>query len=133
MVASAHGFVCSAPPEIHLVTPSSQHQVEIQRNLQAWASKPLLREIYARLYARIIGLIDRELPGRIVEIGAGIGNLKQHLPDSVSTDIFPNPWLDMVCDAYAMPFPDRSISHLILFDVFHHLQRPKAFLNEARR
>jgi len=27
----------------------------------------------------------------------------------------------------------RRLSHLILFDVFHHLRAPNAFLREARR
>ena len=113
--------------------PLGQHQTEIERNRRAWDSKPLLREIYASFYRRIIGLMDRSLPGRIVEIGSGIGNLKSHLPEAISTDLFPNPWLDLVCDGYELPFIAGSLSHLILFDVFHHLQRPNAFLREARR
>jgi SAM-dependent methyltransferase len=113
--------------------PLGQHQTEIERNLDAWRSKPLLRDIYASFYARIIGLMDRGLPGRIVEIGSGIGNLKTHVPEAVCTDLFANPWLDLVCDGYELPFRDGSLSHLILFDVFHHLQRPAAFFREARR
>lgn len=113
--------------------PLGQHQTEIERNLDAWRNKPLLREIYASFYARIIGLMDRSLPGRIVEIGSGIGNLKTHVPEAVGTDLFTNPWLDLVCDGYELPFRDGTLSHLILFDVFHHLQRPAAFLHEARR
>jgi len=113
--------------------PLGQHQTEIERNRRAWESKPLLSEIYASFYRRIIGLMDRSLPGRIVEIGSGIGNLKSHLQEAISTDLFPNPWLDLVCDGYELPFASGSLSHLILFDVFHHLQRPNAFLREARR
>jgi SAM-dependent methyltransferase len=59
--------------------------------------------------------------------------LKTHLPQAICTDLFPNPWLDLVCDGYEMPFLEGSLSHLVLFDVFHHLQAPKAFLKEARR
>ena len=32
-----------------------------------------------------------------------------------------------------MPFRPGSLSHLVLFDVFHHLRAPNAFLREARR
>ena len=113
--------------------PLTQHQIEIERNLRAWESKPLLQEIYTGFYRRIIGLIDTTIPGQIVELGSGIGNLKAHLPQVITTDLFPNPWLDMVCDAYKLPFPDASLSHLVLFDVFHHLRAPNAFLREARR
>ena len=111
----------------------AQHQIEIQRNLAAWENKPLLRAVYAGFYQRIIGLIDQRLPGAIVEVGSGIGNLRGQLPGAIATDLFPNPWLDVVCDGYDLPFEEGSVSHLILFDVFHHLRAPLAFLEEARR
>jgi len=116
-----------------MLTSLDQHQAEIQQNLRAWNSKPLLREIYAGFYRRIIDLIDPQIPGRIVEIGSGIGNLKTHLPKALATDLFPNPWLDVVCDGYELPFTSGSISHLVLFDVFHHLFAPAAFFKEAQR
>ncbi len=115
------------------MTPLAQHQAEIQRNLRAWQAKPLLRKIYADFYQRILGLIDPRRPGQIVEVGSGLGNLKAHLPRAVCTDLFPNAWLDLVCDGYELPFTDGSISHLVLFDVFHHLRAPRAFFKEARR
>jgi SAM-dependent methyltransferase len=114
-------------------TPLTQHQLEIRRNLDAWQNKPLLRRLYAGFYERIVALLDANVSGRIVEIGSGVGNLKSHLPSAVSTDLFPNPWLDVVCDGYELPFVSGSLSHLILFDVFHHLRAPDAFLREARR
>lgn len=113
--------------------PLHQHQIEIERNREAWINKPLLREIYSEFYQRILKWIDPTVPGRILEIGSGIGNLRLHLPDAICTDLFPNPWLDTVCDGYALPFSDHTLSHVILFDVFHHLERPKHFLNEAKR
>lgn len=113
--------------------PLAQHQTEIRRNLETWQRKPLLRRIYAGFYQRILALLDPALPGRIVEIGSGVGNLKSHLPQAISTDLFPNPWLDVVCDGYELPFRSGTVSHLILFDVFHHLEAPEAFLREARR
>jgi SAM-dependent methyltransferase len=134
LVAFADGLLRGSSFEIHQMSaPLAQHQAEIQQNLQAWNNKPLLREIYAGFYARILALVDPALPGRIVEIGSGIGNLKTHLPRAVATDLFPNPWLDLVCDAYDLPFATASISHLVLFDVFHHLAAPNAFLKEAAR
>ena len=116
-----------------MTTPLAQHQVEIERNRRAWQNKPLLQTIYARFYQRILALIDVRVPGRIVEIGSGIGNLRSHLPAALATDLFPNPWLDLVCDGYELPFASGTVSHVILFDVFHHLQAPTAFLHEARR
>jgi SAM-dependent methyltransferase len=116
-----------------MTTPLAQHQTEIERNLKAWQAKPLLQNIYAGFYRRILALIEPAIPGRIVEIGSGIGNLKAHVPRAIATDLFPNPWLDLACDGYDLPFRDASLSHLVLFDVFHHLRAPNAFLKEARR
>jgi len=116
-----------------VTAPLIQHQAEIQRNLRAWNRKPLLQQIYSSFYRRILSLVDDGIPGQIAEIGSGIGSLKSYLPQALATDLFPNPWLDLVCDAYEMPFDDGSLSHLVLFDVFHHLCAPNAFLREARR
>jgi SAM-dependent methyltransferase len=110
-----------------------QHQVEIQQNLKFWQGKPLLQQVYAAFYRRIVAAIDPAIPGLVVEVGSGIGNLKTHYPGAVTTDLFPNPWLDLVCDGYELPLPDGSVSHLVMFDVFHHLEAPRAFLREARR
>ena len=110
-----------------------RHQSEIEKNLELWNSKPLLQEIYAGFYRRIVTEIDPKLRGRVVELGSGIGNLKSHWPSAISTDLFSNRWIDLACDAYEMPFRSHSLSHLLLFDVFHHLEWPGAFLQEAER
>ena len=68
-----------------------------------------------------------------VELGAGPGNLKNHLAQAITSDLAPSPWINLVCDGYELPFPDGSLSHLVLLDVFHHLEAPNAFLREARR
>jgi SAM-dependent methyltransferase len=116
-----------------MTAPLAQHQAEIEQNLRAWNHKPLLKEIYAGFYQRILKLVDSSIAGQIVEVGSGIGNLKTHLPAALATDLFPNPWLDVVCDGYELPFRQGSLSHLVLFDVFHHLRAPNTFLREARR
>jgi SAM-dependent methyltransferase len=116
-----------------MTAPLTQHQAEIESNLLAWNAKPLLQKIYAGFYQRILALIEPGIPGRIAEIGSGIGNLKTYLPQAIVTDLFPNPWLDLACDGYELPFRAASLSHLVLFDVFHHLRAPNAFLKEARR
>jgi SAM-dependent methyltransferase len=115
------------------VKPLEQHQLEIQRNKESRAAKPLIRKIYADFYDRIVRELARDIPGAIVEIGSGSGDLKARVPEAISTDLFENPWLDLVADAYRLPFRNCSISNLVLLDVFHHLARPVAFLHEAQR
>lgn len=71
--------------------------------------------------------------GPRLEIGSGIGAIKEQIPDCVTSDLFANPWIDRVENAYAIGYPDRSLGTLILFDVWHHLQYPGTALVEFRR
>jgi SAM-dependent methyltransferase len=114
-------------------TPLEQHNIEIHQNRVNWDRKPGLRAIYGKFYREITARIRRDIEGRIVELGSGLGNIKASLPECITTDIFPNPWIDQVEDAYQLSFGDGSISNLILFDVWHHLQFPGSALKEFRR
>ena len=113
--------------------PVGQHNLEIQGNRQAWERKPALRAVYRGFYALIASRIDRSVAGQIVELGSGMGSIKEVIPDCVTTDLFPNPWLDRQENAYRLSFADASISNLVLFDVWHHLRYPGTALAEFRR
>lgn len=110
-----------------------QHNIEINDNLKKWNSKPLLREIYNDFYKLISENVNKNVKGIIVEIGSGIGNIKSALKEAVTTDIFDNPWIDKVENAYRLSYKDGTISNLILFDVFHHLEFPGNALEEFYR
>jgi SAM-dependent methyltransferase len=110
-----------------------QHNVEIHANAERWHRKPLLQKIYRDFYLEIARELRRDLPGETVEIGSGIGNLKSVVPHAVATDLFPNPWLDRIENAYALTFADASVANLILFDVWHHLEYPGTALAEFYR
>lgn len=110
-----------------------QHNTEIQQNLDHWNRKPVLRRIYHDFYQMIAEDV-RNTPGSLcVELGSGIGNIRDVIPGCLRTDIFPNPWLDRVENAYALSFSDATVSTLILFDVFHHLAYPGTAMREWRR
>ena len=110
-----------------------QHNVEIHANAGHWRRKPLLQRIYRDFYLEIAKEFRRDLRGETVEIGSGIGNLKNVMPGALATDLFPNPWLDRVENAYSLNFADGSIANLILFDVWHHLEYPGTALAEFHR
>ncbi|HXQ81264.1 MAG TPA: methyltransferase domain-containing protein [Opitutaceae bacterium] len=113
--------------------PVGQHDVEIQANRQAWQRKPQLRAVYRGFHELIASRVDRRIPGQIVELGSGMGSIKEVIPECVTTDLFPNPWLDRQENAYRLSYPDGGISNLILFDVWHHLRYPSTALAEFRR
>lgn len=110
-----------------------QHNVEIYENLKYWEEKPLLQRIYKDFYGLITTQVDLNIDGKIVELGSGIGNLKTHIPQCITTDIFPNKWIDQVENAYQLSFKDNSVSNIILFDVWHHLAHPGNALKEFSR
>jgi len=108
------------------------HQEEILANYDRLRRKPLLRRIYASFYREIAErLAAGDSP--TVEIGSGIGGLKAVVPNCISTDLFPNPGIDCVENAYALSFADHSIQNIVLFDVFHHLEFPGTALTEFQR
>ncbi len=113
---------------------SEQHNLEIHENRKAWENKPVLREVYADLYHLIAANLAPAIgDSKNLELGSGMGNVKQFIPDCITSDIFPNPWLDRMENAYQLNFPEESLANLILFDVWHHLQYPANALAEAAR
>jgi hypothetical protein len=109
-----------------------QHNCEIHENAIRWQRKPLLRRVYHDFYRLLESRLGGER-GLTVELGSGIGNLKSLIPSALATDLFPNPWLDQIENAYALTFANESVANLILFDVWHHLQYPGTALEEFRR
>jgi SAM-dependent methyltransferase len=111
----------------------NQHNDEIQKNLAYWQTKPILRKIYREFYQLIAAELADLDEKKIVEIGSGVGSIKEVIPDCLRTDLFPNPWLDQVENIYALSFNNEAVSNLILFDVFHHLRYPGTALKECWR
>lgn len=111
----------------------SQHDLEIHENRAHWQRKPALQVVYRGFYQRISRWLRAGTTGATLELGSGMGNIKEIIPHCITSDLFPNPWLDRVENAYALDFPDGGVANLILFDVFHHLQHPGAALAEMAR
>jgi SAM-dependent methyltransferase len=109
---------------------ASAHLSELTARALVWNRKPVLRTIYGDFHDR---LASECRAGVTIEIGGGIGNLKQRLPKVIATDIQPVPWLDCVADAQRLPFAAASTDNIVMVDVLHHLQSPVAFFREANR
>ena len=110
-----------------------RHNEEIQRNLDFWHRKPSLRQVYRIFHETIAAALPAQRTGIVAELGSGVPDISEVIPGCLRTDLFPNPWLDRVENAYALSFPDGSVSALVLFDVFHHLRYPGTALAEFRR
>ncbi len=108
----------------------------LRQHRDIWRQKPVLQAIYGDFYERIIGALR---PGTTVEIGGGIGNLKERLALTVpaatvvSSDIQFALWLDCVADAQNLPFADRGLTNIVMVDVCHHMEFPIKFFRESDR
>ena len=114
-------------------TSIDQHNDEIHENLRHWNKKPQLQTEYKRFYQQIALKLDNLPKGDVLECGSGIGNIKTAFPQAITSDLFPNPWLDRQENIYKLNFSDNSLSAVVLFDVFHHLQFPGNALKELHR
>jgi len=84
-------------------------------------------------YRRLQRIDATAPPGLRVEIGSGGGWLQDYIPDLVTTDLLPLPFVDRVCDAEDMPFEDESVGALYMLNVLHHVIRPCRFFDEVQR
>ena len=110
-----------------------RHQEEILLNQRYWQKKPILKTIYREFHGLIAAQLSALPKPLVVELGSGIGNIKEVIPGCLRTDLFANPWIDQVENAYQLSFGDGTVSDLILVDVFHHLRYPGTALREFER
>lgn len=59
--------------------------------------------------------------------------MKEVIPDCICTDIFPNPWIDRIESVYTTSFENNTVSNIIIFDVFHHIEFPANAFEEFKR
>lgn len=97
---------------------------------RVWKQKPVVRVIYDDFYRR---LAAESLPGLTIEIGGGIGNLKERSAQVITTDVQFATWLDCVADAQCLPFAADCATNIVMVDVLHHIEFPAVFFREAER
>jgi len=53
--------------------PLEQHNIQIQRNREAWSHKPMLRTVFHDFYRLIASRLDPQITRPVVELGSGMG------------------------------------------------------------
>ena len=109
------------------------HQDLIEKNHRLWECKVVLHRCYIEFHRLMAGYLSNLPSGRIVELGSGMGNIHETIPNCFRTDLFPYPWIDQVENAYKLTFTNASLSDLLMVDVFHHLRYPGTALKEFQR
>jgi ubiquinone/menaquinone biosynthesis C-methylase UbiE len=100
--------------------------------LQVIRDKPFLRKIYSEWYRMIASRIPQG-EGRVLEIGSGAGYFAEFAPEVIQSEVFFCRNVDIVADARQLPLPSGSLRAIVMTDVFHHIPKPEAFLEEAAR
>lgn len=112
-----------------LDTPTTEEQIrDILRTKQS------IKHLYYEIYQEYKNCIQRGVPdGLIIECGAGVGFAKEIIPNLTTSDILDYSNVDMIMDATNLPFPDISVSIILMNNVFHHIPDVARFLAEAQR
>lgn len=93
--------------------------------------KTFLRMLYSEWYERIVNLLPEKTD--VLELGSGAGFLEEVLPVVITSEVFETPGVKLITDACDLPFPDRSLSAIVMTDVFHHIHDVGRFVVEATR
>jgi SAM-dependent methyltransferase len=108
-------------------------EAALEEQARAWVERPIVRELYGEWYRTILSRLSPH-PGLTIELGSGIGKLREFGGERVVlTDVEPTRWADDVVDAMAMPYDDGRLANIVMLDVFHHLPDPVRFFHEAIR
>lgn len=91
-----------------------------------------LSHIYSDLHFDLKSNISA-VEGMALEVGSGNSSYRDTHPEVICSDIVFSGELDLVCNALKLPLRKNSLSNIVMFDVFHHLQEPLVFLKQSEK
>ncbi len=103
------------------------------------------RVVHGRRVRRLVDLLSAEVPPgttSLLDVGCGDGRITRAVGDRspgmevTGLDVFPRPETAVpvtVYDGHRLPFDDDSHDVVMMVDVLHHSDDPRALLAEARR
>lgn len=92
--------------------------------------KQFLKKIHLDFYS----LIKSQLPDekrKVIELGSGAGFMNELIPQTVRTDVFFHPYIQIVLDGAIPPFPDESLDAVVALNVFHHIPKIRSLLSNV--
>jgi SAM-dependent methyltransferase len=95
--------------------------------------KIFLQKIYSGWYNLLVHSVYKGENGSILELGSGGGFLKNFLPNLITSDVLFLTIIDVVLSGHQLPFKNKSLSGIVMTNVFHHIPEPPLFLKEAAR
>jgi len=105
--------------------------IELHREIVR--SKRFLLDFYRANYEFYCNELKSLPLGSVLEIGSGGGFANDYIPGLITSDIRFADTLSVVCSGVELPFKDSSLRGVLMTNVFHHIQRPAAFLASIER
>jgi len=95
----------------------------------------LLRKHYIYIYQHFRAIEDSlgNMPFPSLEIGSGVGFLKEFIPTVVTSDVVAIEGIDRTEDATHLTFPNNSLKAIYAKQVLHHIYDPQKCLEEVQR
>jgi len=106
---------------------------DIEDDYRTLRNKPFLTKLYADFYDEIRLAMPAGVQGPVVELGAGAGFFKNHLPHLITGDVLPSRFIDVCFDARHLPYKPDSLRGIVMLNVFHHIPSAGLFLADAQR
>jgi len=97
------------------------------------SQKGFLRRLYRHFYKDLMSHIADPDARTLIELGSGIGFIKEMYPRVQTSDILDLPGLDRVFDARTMPLEDKTVDAILMVNVLHHIKGVERFFAEAGR
>lgn len=69
-------------------------------------------------------VVMQSLPANTIILDLGAGNMGLSLPNVIRMDVTLTPYVDVVCDAHALPFLPGSLDFIFSLAVIEHLRQP---------
>ncbi len=100
----------------------------LEQSRSKWDRSPGVRAFYGDIFRT---MMDVTVPGDTLELGSGIGVIKDFYPKVCTSDIEKTSFIDLALSCYAIEEGGREWDNLIALDVLHHLTRPLDFFRSA--
>ena len=99
------------------------------------SEKKILKSAFNHFYDVLLKCKKKYITGSGIEIelGAGVGFLKEKRKNIIATDIRKSKKIDKFLNAQKMNLNANSVSTIYAINVFHHLSDPNLFFSEAIR
>lgn len=102
----------------------------LTRSAQRWRDSSGLRCYYHDLLRDVV---RQATLGPRLELGSGIGAIREIAPSVITSDVAKTPFVDRVVSAYAIEEQGCSWGAILAVDVLHHLCEPLRFFASAAR